>query len=91
MSRNYQEIMQHLLEKGIEGLLGDHKHETLHPLVMICWQNYSGVRMAKLIPSDKYDIANDEDFNLKISTLGLFFPLHKDVFVPGIKFSNVPK
>jgi hypothetical protein len=50
----------------------------------MCWQNYSGVRMAKLLPNEKYDLKNDEDFNLKISTMGLFFPAYKDVMVHGL-------
>jgi hypothetical protein len=53
-------------------------------LIMMCWQNYSGVRMAKLLPNEKYDLNNDEDFNLKISTMGLFFPAYKDVMVHGL-------
>lgn len=48
---------------------------------MICWQNYSGVRMAKLIPSEKFDLKSDEEFALKISTMGLFFPAFKDQMV----------
>ena len=60
-------------------------------LVMLCWQNYSGVRMAKLIPHEKYDLTNDEDFSLKISTMGLFFPAYKDVMVHGLKFTNAPR
>lgn len=81
------------------GKLGTHEdttHEETHKaskndLVMLCWQNYSGVRMAKLIPSDKYDMKSDEDFSLKISTMGLFFPAYKDVPVKGLKFTNVPR
>jgi len=47
--------------------------------------------MAKLIPHEKYDLANDEDFSLKISTMGLFFPAYKDVMVHGLKFTNAPR
>lgn len=47
--------------------------------------------MAKLIPSEKYDVNQDEDFNLKISTMGLFFPAYKDIMVQGLKFTDAPK
>ena len=67
------------------------KQQKNNDLVMICWQNYSGVRMAKLIPSEKFDVKSDEEFALKISTMGLFFPAFKDQMVQGLKFSNVPR
>ena len=47
--------------------------------------------MAKLIPSEKYDVKSDDDFSLKISTMGLFFPAYKDVMVQGLKFTNAPR
>lgn len=47
--------------------------------------------MGKLLPSDKYDGKSDEEFGLKISTFGYFFPAYKDVCVNGLKFTDAPK
>ena len=44
-----------------------------------------------MIPSEKYDVKSDDDFSLKISTMGLFFPAYKDVMVQGLKFTNAPR
>ena len=52
--------------------------DTKSSLVLLCWQNYGGVRHTKLIPSSRYDV-NDKDFLVKFSTYGLFFPAFKDV------------
>ena len=47
--------------------------------------------MAKLIPRDKYDGKGEDEFSLKISTFGYFFPAYKDIAVSGLKFTNAPK
>lgn len=59
-------------------------------MLMLCYQTFAGVRYAKLINKNKYP-AKGEDSNIKFSTMALFFPVHKEVIVPGTKFTNAPK
>ncbi|CDW89798.1 glutamate--ammonia ligase [Stylonychia lemnae] len=59
-------------------------------LVLMCYQNFSGVRQAKLMSSEKYDL-NDPDSHTKFSTCGLFLPCCKDIIAPGLKFLNAPR
>lgn len=47
------------------------------PLVMLCYQNFAGVRIAKLIAGDKFKL-DEEDAHTKFSTFGLFLPASKE-------------
>lgn len=57
---------------------------------MLCYQNFAGVRQAKLIAGDKFRL-DDEDSYTKFSTYGLFLPASKDQAVQGVKFADAPK
>lgn len=57
---------------------------------MLCYQNFAGVRQAKLVTKEKVDTNMDES-SIKFSTMGLFFPVFKDSVVHGAKFANAPK
>jgi len=86
----YHEEHKYLSKKGHSFSSTTESKEEIPKLVMLCYQNFAGVRQAKLMAGDKFKL-EDKDAFTKFSTYGLFLPASKDLLVPGVKFANAPK